>query len=190
MGNKIKLLIKRETKFIGERKVGLDSGVIIETIDNLGMYSNELNKIFSDNKVFYVHKRSLEPNAEVIKILVKKRGYTKEKAIKEVFDFLKKYKIEIVEKDFNNKEILDDLMKKCKKNNIEIHPPDCWIIADFKKKGINKVYSNNNHFLDASKLIGIDGGKFPTLNKQIEGFFREQYKLKNRRKFKPQYHRK
>ena len=178
------LNIKREVIFTGKRKVGLDSGILISLIDNRLLFGQELNKIFSEEDLFYVHRSSLSPNAEITKILMGKE-YSFISARKEIFKFSKKHKIGIIEKNLDNKEILNELIKKCKKNKVEIHPPDSWIIADFKKAGINKVYSNNNHFLDAAKQLGMDGSKFPTIEGGIKDFFRKLCGYKN---FKRRYH--
>ncbi|OYT32194.1 hypothetical protein B6U93_02420 [Candidatus Woesearchaeota archaeon ex4484_78] len=70
------------------------------------------------------------------------------------------------------------------RKNIEFHVPDSWIIADFKKRGVNKVYSTNNHFLAACQLFGIDASKFPTVEKEIEfqmrNFFRKKFSKKQK----------
>jgi hypothetical protein len=70
---------------------------------------------------------------------------------------------------------------------IEFHPPDCFIIADFYKNGINKIYSGNNHFLDACRLdacrlFGMDTSKMPTQEREIEKQMKEIFKQRRKGK--------
>ena len=73
------------------------------------------------------------------------------------------------------------MFQECKKAKIDFHPPDCFIIADFYKNKINKIYSNNNHFLDACNLFGMDTSKLKTQDKEIERQMRELFKVHKKR---------
>ncbi len=68
------------------------------------------------------------------------------------------------------------MKRECAEKNIEFHVPDSWIIADFKAAGVNKVYSTNNHFLDACRLFGTEAKKFPTIQREIENQMRELFR--------------
>lgn len=168
-------VIRRESFFQNVRKVGLDSNVLINLVSNAEFYAHHLEKIFNEKDLFFVHKRCVK---ETIDKLIEKKGYSEEEAKKSVNAFLKTYNIEIIEPDFGNDTLLNEMREKCKQHNIEFHIPDCWIIADFKKYGINKVYSTNNHFLDACKLFGIDAVKFPTFERELKNQLKKMFSRK------------
>lgn len=169
--------IERKTKFQGPRKVGLDTGILIDLIDNPTFFSYQALRIFKRNNLFFTHRRCFK---EAVDWLIEKRSYSKEKAEKEVNDFLKKNNIKIIEIDKSNKELLKSMVNRCKKQKIEFHPPDSFIIADFKKNTVNKVYSTNNHFLDACRLFGIDAAKFPTFEKELEEKLKQMFKFRRK----------
>ena len=83
-------------------------------------------------------------------------------------------------RDRSNSDTVRWMFGKCKKAKIDFHPPDCFIIADFYKNGINKVYSNNNHFLDACRLFGMDTSKLRTQEKEIEKQMREIFRKRRK----------
>lgn len=167
--------ITRETYFAGLRKIGLDSSVIIDLIANKEFFSYKEEQIFSEEGLFFTHRRCIK---EIRDWLVEKRSYLIEVAAVEVMTFLKEHNIEIIEVNLSNDELLDQMRKKCATKNIEFHVPDSWIIADFKAAGVNKVYSTNNHFLDACRWFEIEAKKFPTIQKEIENQMRELFRRK------------
>lgn len=171
--------ITREVYFAGLRKIGLDSSVIIDLIANKELFSYREEKIFSEEGLFVTHRRCIK---EVKDWLVEKGNYNEEEAVEAVMKFLKNHGIEIVEVNLANKELLEQMEKECAEKNIEFHVPDSWIIADFKATGVNKVYSTNNHFLDACHLFGMDAKKFPTVQREIENQMRELFRQKFSRK--------
>ncbi len=167
--------ITRETYFAGLRKIGLDSSVIIDLIANKELFSYREEKIFSEEGLFVTHRRCVK---EMRDWLVEKRSYSKEAATQEVIVFLRNHHIEIVEVNLSNDTLLEQMKKECAAKNIEFHIPDSWIIADFKAAGVNKVYSTNNHFLDACRLFGVEAKKFPTLQREIENQMKELFRHK------------
>jgi len=167
--------ITRETYFAGLRKIGLDSSVIIDLIANKELFSYREEKIFSEEGLFVTHRRCIK---EIKDWLVEKGGYNEEAAINEVIKFCKDHNIEIIEVNVSNKELLERIKKECAEKNIEFHVPDSWIIADFKAAGVNKVYSTNNHFLDACRLFEMEAKKFPTIQREIENQMRDLFKQK------------
>lgn len=171
--------ITRETYFAGLRKIGLDSSVIIDLIANKELFSYREEKIFSEEGLFVTHRRCLK---EVKDWLIEKRNYSEEAAARDVMAFLNDHRIEIVEVNLANEELLKEMNRKCAARNIEFHVPDSWIIADFKAAGINKVHSTNNHFLDACRLFGLEAEKFPTVQREIESQMRELFRDKFSRK--------
>lgn len=164
--------IGREAHFKGERKVGLDSGVIISLIDN-PLFNQIKLEIFTKNNLFFTHRICIK---EIKNWLIKNRNFSEEKAEKEVDEFIKEYNINIIEIDKSNKYLLLEMIKQCKEAKIKFHPPDSFIIADFKKNGINKIYSTNNHFLDACRLFGMNAIKFPTVEKEIDRQLKRMFK--------------
>lgn len=173
--------ITRETYFAGLRKVGLDSSVIIDLIANKELFSYREEKVFSEEGLFVTHRRCVK---EIKDWLVEKGNYSEEAAAEEVMKFFKDHNIEIVEVNLANKELLEQMKKECAEKNIEFHIPDSWIIADFKAASVNKVYSTNNHFLDACRLFGMDARKFPTVQREIESQMRDLFRQKFSKKQK------
>ncbi|MBS3176983.1 hypothetical protein J4457_07165 [Candidatus Woesearchaeota archaeon] len=173
--------ITRETYFAGLRRIGLDSSVIIDLIANKELFSYKEEQIFSEEGLFVTHTRCVK---EIKEWLVEKRDYNEGAATNEIIKFCKEHNIEIIEVNVSNKELLEWMKKESAEKNIEFHVPDSWIIADFKAAGVNKVYSTNNHFLDACHLFGMEAKKFPTVQKEIESQMRELFKQKFSRKQK------
>lgn len=161
------IAIKRETYFYGKRKIGLDSCVLIDMIE----YSEMLfyvKGLFKEKDLLHAHEICVE---EVIKILSDKRTSEITQTKEEVLKFLKENNINIIKKDEEN-----TLYK-----TIPIHIPDSFIIADWKKSGINLVYSQNNHFNEACNSIGINAVKIPTFEKLLEIKLRKLFKLSKKK---------
>lgn len=169
--------ITRETYFEGARKVGLDSGMLISLVDNEQLFSEYILKIDEEKGLLFTHEICVE---ESIEVLSRDYGHEKEKAKLKVEKFLQDHGIEILPRDRTNTETVKMMFQQCKTAKIDFHPPDCFIIADFYKNGINKVYSNNNHFLDACRLFGMDTSKLRTEEKEIERQLRELFKRHHR----------
>jgi len=173
--------LTKQFNFKGKRRIGLDSCVIIDMMDSKELFSFKEIKIFSETGLFVTHRRCIK---EVTEWLIEKRSFNKKTAFEEVDKFLKEHNISIVEVNISNKDLLEQMKRECAKKKIEFHTPDSWIIADFKKAGVNKVYSANNHFLDACRLFGIEAKKFPTVEKEIEqqlkGLFNRKFTKKKK----------
>lgn len=159
--------IKRNINFSGKRKVGLDSCVIIDMMEYFEMLSY-ISNLLKEKDLLYTHEICVE---EIIKILADKTKTSVDETRKEVIDFLKQNNINIIKKDKNN------ILYK----TISIHKPDCFIIADWKKQGINLAYSQNNHFNEACILAGISAVKIPTFDKLVEKKLKELFKLNKKR---------
>jgi len=176
-------IIKRHTQFKGPRKIGIDSSCLYDLITSPELFSDQHARIFKIKGIFFTHRICF---SEVRDKLIEKKGYKKEEAEKEVKNFLNENNINIIEKDFTKQHILKELYKRCKENNIAIHPPDSFIIADLIKQGINKIFSTNNHFRDACNIVGIDGSGFPSFDKELgnkirHALFRPKKKTTRRR---------
>ena len=136
------LVIQRTVNFTGKRKIGLDSNFIINILENEIQFAPLFLK-FSEYSVVYLHEESLR---EIPDVLVRDYKWNLGEAKKKLGDFIKLNNIQVVKKDKNNP-LLSVLYNICKQKGIAVHPPDSWIIADFAKEGINKVYSGDNVFL-------------------------------------------
>jgi len=170
--------ITRETYFKGARKVGLDSGMLISLIDNANLFSEYILKIDEEDGLLFTHEICTE---EAVEVLSRDYKWKKEEAQKAVMKFLEEHNIEIIPRDKGNADTVRWMFDECKKAGIDFHPPDCFIIADFYKNSINKIYSNNNHFLDACRLFGMDTSKLKTEEKEIERQMREIFTQRRKR---------
>lgn len=170
--------ITRETYFKGARRVGVDSGVLISLIDNAQLFSDYLLKIDEEDGLLFTHEICTE---EAVEVLSRNYGWKKEDAEIAVKKFLNEHNIEVILRDRGNSDTVRWMFEECKKAGIDFHPPDCVIISDFYKNNINKIYSNNNHFLDACRLFGMDTSKLKTEKKEIEKQMREIF-TRHRRK--------
>jgi len=169
--------ITRETYFKGARKVGLDSGMLISLVDNASLFSEYILKIDEEEGLLFTHEICTE---EAVEVLSRDYDWDKEEAKKAVDEFLKDHNIDIIPRDRGNSETVHWMIKECKKAKIDFHPPDSFIIADFHKNGINKIYSNNNHFLEACRLFGMDTSKLKTDEKEIERQMREIFRKRRK----------
>lgn len=163
-----RIVIERKTKISGLfRKIGLDSCVIVDMIEYMEMLSY-VSKLFQEPDLLYTHEICVR---ETISILCTKKNYSKEQSEKLVNDFLTNNNIKIIKSDKNN-----PLYR-----TINIHKPDCFIIADWKKNNINIAYSQNNHFIDACRSIGISAIKIPTFDSVMERRLKDLFKLNKKR---------
>ncbi|MEK6953317.1 MAG: PIN domain-containing protein [Nanoarchaeota archaeon] len=149
------ILLKKEKINSLNQKIGLNSNILVYLISYPIIYKKQLEKIFNNKGVFYIHALSLKKDIEIQKVL--KRDYSyKEKEIKsKIKDFLKKRNIEIVPINKEKRELAREREKICNENNISIHPPDSIIISDFVEHGITKVFSEDGTFVRASNFIGL-----------------------------------
>lgn len=175
--------IQRKVNFVGTRKIGIDSGPLVDMIDNPMFFLVQTLKMFNKKDLFYTHNICL---GEVIDCLVEKKDMDREEAREKVSKFVKEYNITVIEDKDVEWAFYNHLKDICKKNNVEFHPPDSFILYQFKKNGINKIWSTNNHFLDAGRLFGMDCEKFyhfeKELNNKLREFFRKQYYHKKKRR--------
>ena len=167
------ITITRTVYVKGIRKVGLDSGMLISLVANKTLFSEYLLKIDEEDGLLFTHEICVE---EAVEVLFRDYKYEKEKAKQDVQKFLNEHKISIIPKNTLNAETVQGMFRKCKQASIEFHPPDCFIIADFYKSGINKIYSNNNHFLEACQLFGMDIIKLTTTEKEIDKKLKELFR--------------
>ncbi len=164
-----KILIQRTANLKVMRKVGLDSGILVCLVEDIfGLGQQVYSKIFSQEGLFFTHRRCI---GESIKVLQEKKGVDPETAKKRINEHIAKMKIGIIEKDFSN-ELAQDIFKKDL-----LHFPDCFILADFIKNGINTVYSVDKTFIKVARNRGLDANYFQHMKEKsdadrIKYFFR------------------
>ena len=160
-------------KFSGQRKIGLDTGLIVRIIDNPSLYADYSCKLKAEKGVLYTHKVC---EGEAVTILVRDYGYSEGQARASVRAFIKEWGVTILG---NHSEIMKTysmIEKKCEKARIEFHDPDSFIIATFYDNRINKAYSGNKHFLDTCKMLGMDTDKVLIEDAQLRKNMREMFK--------------
>ncbi len=186
-----RFIIGRETCFQGERCVGLDSGFIISLIYYEEAFQ-EYEEILNTSLFNFTHEECVGggkeidiENSEVFKKLIGKYNMSKEEAITKINNFLEKYKINVIPKRTATKEYLIHLYQEAKTKGVESHPPDIWIVADFKACGVNLVYSNNKHFRALCELAGMSAPYFPTENYQA--IDKPYFELFRKRRFRKKH---
>ena len=152
-------------------------GFLISLVDNASLFSEYILKIDEEEGLLFTHQICTE---EAVEVLSRDYGYSEEEAKEKVEMFLKDHNVDVIPRDRSNSDTVRWMFGKCKKAKIDFHPPDCFIIADFYKNGINKVYSNNNHFLDACRLFGMDTFKLRTDEKEIERQMKEIFRRRRK----------
>ncbi|MBU1204040.1 MAG: hypothetical protein KKG60_03160 [Nanoarchaeota archaeon] len=145
--------------------VGLDAGVLIALITN-PIKSKEilLEDLQEQKDLLYTHPIAFQ---EARRRLYRGFNYSWEESLKVLKNLKKEFNIKEVSLIKNNPK-LKELDKLCEKDNCDAGDNDKKIISDFKESGIFLTYSNNNHFIRASKLIGLNSRKFPSDDKILK----------------------
>lgn len=165
-------------KVKGRRKIALESGVIIGLVnkpEKLEILDDIIKEI---SPYLYTHRRCI---GEAKKVLVRDYKFKSDDANKQVDDFIEKYKIKTVLVLKENAKYAIKILKDCNDNSIDLHTPDNFILADFKKFGIEQIYSQDDTFMESSEFLGIPCGRLidkesDDLDK-IRKFFKK-YKVK------------
>ncbi len=167
------LLIKRSTTLVSPRKIGIDSGPIIHLIDNYNLFSDRALGIFEEENVCVTHKICM---GEIVNVLNRDYDWKRSEAKKKLDQFIKDNNINVLTASDVDYEKLNQMKELCKKNNVEFHHPDSIILYHFKEEGVNKVWSTNNHFLEAGRLFGMESEKFPTIKHELDQKFKKLFK--------------
>jgi len=170
---------KEENIFYTKRKVGLDSGILIDFIDNPEISHYQFLKVFKRNKMISTSIRCIN---DTIGVLINRKNYSPEQANKIVNQFLFEHNIRKIPKICN----VDDITKiknTVREKNININEEDLPIIADFKKFGINKVFTKDKNFSELCRVVGIESEKMLVVEKEISRQFYQLFKDKYK-KFK------
>src|SRR3989344_4760755 len=107
MSKTTKIVLKRQTKFRGPRKIGIDSSCLYDLISSPELFSHQHARIFKTEGIFYTHRICF---SEVRDKLMEKENYSKDEAEKEVKNFLKNNNINIIEKEMPYSDRIKNLL--------------------------------------------------------------------------------
>ena len=177
--------ITRKTLFYGKRKVGLDSGILIDLIDNPNMFHYQFLRIFKRNNVIFTSIRCIN---DTIGVLINRKHRPYEQVNQAVNKLLYKHNIGKIQRICNMQHV-SEIKQIAKANGININDEDLPIIADFKEFGINKVFTKDRDFAKLCRVIGIEIESMPVLEKEISRQFYSLFQ-KRYRKFRKTRHQK
>jgi predicted nucleic acid-binding protein len=157
----------------GKKKIAIDTNIIINLIDNPEC-CNYLDTLLKESDLFYTHEICV---GEAKDVLSKKPfNYSRIEAQSKVDDFIKKYSITIIKRNPTNKRLAWELVDLCKSCSIDLHPPDNFILADWKKAGITHAYTQDDELMDACNLVGIVASRLFDLKSEDEEKIRKFFK--------------
>lgn len=177
--------ITRKTLFYGKRKAGLDSGILIDLIDNPNMFYYQFLRIFKRNNIIFTSVRCIN---DAIGVLTNRKHCPYGQVNQAVNKFLFEHKIGKIQRICDMQDI-EEIKQIAKANNININEEDLPIIADFKEFGINKVFTKDKDFARLCRVIGIGAESMPVLEKEISRQFYNLFQ-KRYRKFRKTRHQK
>jgi len=165
---------KRKEIFYKKRAVGLDSGILIDLIDNPDMFCYQFLRIFKRDKLVFTSVRCIH---DAMGILINRKNYSPEQANQKINQFLSEHNISKIQKICNVQDI-EKIKNIAKEKNIKINEEDLPIIADFKKFGINKVFTKDKNFAELCKTVGIEAENMPVIEREISRQFYQLFKTK------------
>jgi len=179
--------IARTSHFVGERKVGLDTNILIKLCDNPLFFSYEESRIFKYPNLVFIHVIN---KYEFIKYLINK-GLSEEEAKTKVNSFIRERNISVIyprdvfiqEDEINSFEIaVNKKLNESGKEYLECHKPDSIILLAFRKVKINRVISTDEAFREGAKFLGLDGENIPSLNSKISRELKRVFDYKRKHK--------
>ena len=173
---------KRKEIFYKKRVMGLDSGILIDLIDNPDMFYYQFLRIFKRDKLGFTSVRCIN---DAIGVLINRKNYSSEQANQRINQFLSEHNINKVQKICNVQDI-EKIKNIANEKNIKINEEDLPIIADFKKFGINKVFTKDKNFAELCKAVGIEAESMPVIEREISRQFYQLFKTKYK-KFKKKH---
>ena len=173
---------EREDIFYRKIIVGLDSGILIDLIDNPEMFYYQFLKIFKRKRMIFTSIRCID---DTIGVLINRKNYSSQQANQRVNQFLYNHNINKIPRICNLQDI-EELKKIAKEKSIDINEEDLPIIADFRRYKINKVFTKDWNFAKLCNAIGIDSEKMYIAEKEISRQFYQLFKNKYK-KFKKKY---
>ncbi len=168
---------ERKELFYKKRKIGLDSGILIDLIDNPDMFYYQFLRIFKRNKIVYTSVRCIN---DAMGVLINRKNYSFQQASQKINQFLYEHKINKIQKICDLQDITK-IEKIAKEKNININEEDLPIIADFKKFGINKIFTKDENFAKLCKVIEIEAEKMLVIEREISRQFYQLFRDKYRK---------
>lgn len=180
--------LTKTSYFMGERKVGLDTNILIKIYDNPYLFEYEESRIFKYPNLIFIHAIS---KYEFIKYVIAK-GFNEVEARAKVNSFIRERNINVIypkdvfvpEAEINSFEIaVNKRLRESGKEYLRCHKPDSIILLAFRKVNVNRVISTDEAFREGAKFLGLDGGNIPSLSSKISGELRKifDYKRKHKR---------
>lgn len=163
--------------FYREIKVGLDSGILIDLIDNPEMFHYQFLRIFKRKRMIFTSVRCID---DTLGVLINRKNYSSEQANQIINQFLYKHNINKIPRICNLQDI-EEIKKTAKEKKININEEDLPIIADFKKFGINKIFTKDENFAKLCAVVGIDSEKMYIAEREISRQFYQLFKDKYRK---------
>jgi predicted nucleic acid-binding protein len=165
---------ERKEIFFKKRLIGLDSGILIDLIDNPDMFYYQSLRIFKRDKIIYTSVRCID---DAMRVLINRKNYSFQQASQKINQFLYEHKINKIQRICELQDI-EKIKKVAKEKNININEEDLPIIADFKKFGINKVFTKDKNFAELCKIVGIEAESMPVIEREISRQFYQLFKTK------------
>lgn len=179
--------LTRTPHFIEERKVGLDTNILIKLYDNPFLFSYEESRIFKYSDLVFIHIIS---KYEFIKYLMNK-GFNEEEAKAKVNSFIQERNIRVIyskdvfvrEEEINSFEMeVNKKLKEIGKEYLKCHKPDSIILLAFRKINVNRIISTDEVFREGAKFLGLDGENIPSLSSNISRELRKIFDYKRKHK--------
>ena len=188
---KVKVIeVQRMTRFNGDRKIGLDTNVLIKLYDNPYFFEYEESRIFNLRETIFIHAQC---QWEFINYIKKHKRISEQEARTEAKNFVRVHNINIIypkeciikkEEITSFEDYANKRFKELNKTNLKCHFPDSFILLSYQKSGINKIISTDLSFRESAQLLNIDGASLPSLNYNISREFKKifNYKYKNEKR--------
>jgi len=173
---------ERKELFYKKRKVGLDSGILIDLIDNPDMFYYQFLRIFKRDMLVFTSVRCIN---DAMVVLINRKNYSFQQASQKINQFLSEHKINKIQRICEIQDIIK-IENIAKEKKININEEDLPIIADFKKFGINKVFTKDKNFAELCKVVGIETENMPVIEREISRQFYQLFKAKYK-KFKKKH---
>ena len=162
--------IQRTAFFNGKRRVGLDTNILIKLYSQPSLFDYEQARIFNHKDTVFTHKISVW---ELSQYIIRTKRISEEGARKEAKEFVKSKNIEAIyvpisqEEARNFEREVNQKFQSEGKITLKCHPPDSIILLGFRKRGINKIISDDESFRESAKHLGIDTERLPSLDMQV-----------------------
>jgi len=141
-----------------KRVVGLDTTILVDMVLS-PQFCDYVLRSFRDSDLLHTHKICAE--MEAVSVLVNKYGFTPKKAKTEIKSLVRKLDLKMIGfiKGIPNPE---DVLKLAQAARIKnFNPPDNIILSNWKKYGVNVVYSTDGPFIEVAKLLGFNARLVP-----------------------------